>query len=98
MKKITKILLVLSIIISVKAQDTTSGKIAILPFVSNGIDPVSVQTAELLLRMDLGKVSSMDIISEKKHNLQSVIMNAQTMNVQKTSVKSLMQMKCFFAN
>jgi len=66
MKKITKILLVLSIIISVKAQDTTSGKIAILPFVSNGIDPVSVQTAELLLRMDLGKVSSMDIISEKK--------------------------------
>ena len=66
MKKITKILLVLSIIISVKAQDTTSGRIAILPFVSNGIDPVSVQTAELLLRMDLGKVSSMDIISEKK--------------------------------
>ena len=66
MKKITKILLVLSIIISVKAQDTTSGRIAILPFVSNGIDPVSVQTTELLLRMDLGKVSSMDIISEKK--------------------------------
>ena len=65
-EKITKILLVLSIIISVKAQDTTSGRIAILPFVSNGIDPVSVQTAELLLRMDLGKVSSMDIISEKK--------------------------------
>jgi len=66
MKKITQLLIVLSIVISVKAQDTTSIKIAILPFNSNGIDQVSVQTAESLLRMDLGKVSSMNIISEKK--------------------------------
>jgi len=66
MKKITLIFIVLFFVISVKAQDTTSGKIAILPFVSNGIDPVSVQTAESIFRMDLGKVSQKNIISEKK--------------------------------
>jgi len=66
MKLITSFLIVLSFIISIKAQDTTSSKIAILPFISKGIDPASVQTAESLFRMDLSKVSSMDIISEKK--------------------------------
>jgi len=66
MKKITFILVVLSLVISAKAQDTTSGKIAVLPFISNGIDPASVQTAESLLRMNLGKASSLDVISEKK--------------------------------
>lgn len=66
MKKITSILLVLTMVAFLKAQDSTSNKIAILPFVSNGIDPVSVQTAESLFRMDLGKASQMDIISEKK--------------------------------
>ena len=66
MKKITFILVVLSLVIPVKSQDTTSGKIAILPFVSNGIDPASIQTAESLLRMNLGKVSSLEVISERK--------------------------------
>jgi TolB-like protein len=66
MKLITSFLIVLSIIISLKAQDTTSSKIAILPFISKGIDPASVQTAESIFRMDLSKISSMDIISEKK--------------------------------
>ena len=73
MKKITSLLIVLSIVISLRAQDTTSGKIAILPFVSNGIDPASVQTAESIFRMDLGKVSSLDIISEK--NVQSALLD-----------------------
>jgi len=53
------------------AQDSSSIKIAVLPFVSNGLDPASVQTAESILRMDLEKVSSMNIISEKK--IQDVI-------------------------
>jgi len=73
MKKITSLLIVLSIVISLRAQDTTSNKIAILPFISKGIDPASVQTAESLFRMDLGKVSSMDIISEK--NVQSALLD-----------------------
>ena len=66
MKIITLILVVLSLVIPVKAQDTTSVKIAVLPFISNEIDPASVQTAESLLRMNLGKVSSFEVISEKK--------------------------------
>jgi len=66
MKKITFILVVLSLVVSLKAQDTTSSTIAVLPFVSNGIDPASVQTAESILRMNLGKVTSLDVISEKK--------------------------------
>ncbi len=71
MKKITQLLIVLSIVISLKAQDTTSYKIAVLPFISREIDPASVQTAESLFRMDLSKVSSMEIISER--SVQSVL-------------------------
>jgi len=66
MKKITSLLIVLSIVISLRAQDTTSNKIAILPFIAKGIDPASVQTAESIFRMDLSKISSLEIISEKK--------------------------------
>jgi len=66
MKKITFILVVLSLVIPVKANDSTFVKIAVLPFVSNEIDLDSVQTAESLLRMNLGKVSSLDVISERK--------------------------------
>jgi TolB-like protein len=66
MKIITSILLVLISATFLMAQDSSSIKIAVLPFVSNGLDPASVQTAESILRMDLGKVNSMDIISEKK--------------------------------
>ena len=63
MKKITSLLIVLSIVISLRAQDTTSNKIAILPFIAKGIDPASVQTAESIFRMDLSKISSLEIIS-----------------------------------
>jgi len=66
MKKITLLLIVLSTVMSLKAQDTTSKSIAVLPFVSNGIDPTSVQTAESILRMDLSKDSSMNVISKNK--------------------------------
>ncbi len=66
MKKITTLFIVLSIFLSTKAQDTTSNKIAVLPFISNGIDLASVQTAESILRMELTKASAMNIISEKK--------------------------------
>ena len=66
MKIITLILLVLSIVTTLYAQDSTSKKIVILPFISNGIDEASVQTAESIFRMDLSKVSTLNIISEKK--------------------------------
>src|SRR3990172_2618895 len=51
--------------ISLHSQ-TRLKKIAILPFSSNGIDEVSVQTAESILRLEISRLSSMDIISEKR--------------------------------
>ena len=65
MKKLS-ILLLLFLNFIITAQDFNSKKIAILPFVSNGIDEVSVQTAESILRMELGKESTAQIISERK--------------------------------
>ena len=37
-----------------------------LPFISNGIDLTSVQTAESIFRMELSNASTMSVISEKK--------------------------------
>ena len=45
-------------------QVKLEGKVAILPFQSLGIDYVSAQTAELLLRQEIGKLSDMEIFSE----------------------------------
>ncbi|UCE19589.1 MAG: hypothetical protein JSV84_04395 [Gemmatimonadota bacterium] len=42
------------------------GKMAILPFHSLGIDYVSIQTAELLLRQEIGKLTAAEIISENE--------------------------------
>jgi hypothetical protein len=66
MKKIITLLFVLSIFISVKAQDSTSNKIVLLPLISNGIDLASVQTAESILRMELSNTGTMNVISQKK--------------------------------
>lgn len=66
MKTLSTFLFVLSIFTFTKAQDTTSNKIAVLPFISNGIDLAYVQTAESILRMELGKASTMSVVSEKK--------------------------------
>ncbi len=50
------------------AQDTLSGRLAILPFQPIGINPDYVRTAESLLRIEIGKLTGMDIISEKAMN------------------------------
>ena len=42
------------------------GKVAILPFHSLGIDYVSTQTAELLLRQEIGKLTTAEMISESE--------------------------------
>lgn len=65
MKIIAFILLVLLTAAFLKAQEKISNKIAILPLVSNGIDPVSVQTAESILRMELVKEENIKLISER---------------------------------
>ena len=66
MKKTIALFFVLSIFISVKAQDTISKKIVLLPLISNGVDLNSAQTAESILRMELGNQNSLSVISEKK--------------------------------
>ena len=66
MKALTTLLIVISIFISLKAQDTTVHKIALLPITSNGIDLVSVQTAESILRMDLSNQNNLNVITETK--------------------------------
>lgn len=66
MKTLAILLIVISTFISLNAQDTTTHKIALLPIISNGIDPVSVQTAESLLRMDLSNQNNLIVITENK--------------------------------
>jgi TolB-like protein len=66
MKKTIVLFFVLSIFISLKAQDTTSKKIILLPLISNGVDLNSAQTAESILRMELGNQNSLSVVSEKK--------------------------------
>ncbi len=46
------------------AQDSVKTTIAILPFQYNGIDPVSIQTAESILRLEINKLSKLKIIPE----------------------------------
>jgi len=66
MKTLTTLLIVISVFFSLKAQDTTTHKIVLLPIISNGIDPVSVQTAESILRMDLSNQNNLIVITETK--------------------------------
>ena len=48
------------------SQNTPTKKIAILPFHAIGVDEISVQTAESILRLEIGRLSTMDIVSEKR--------------------------------
>ena len=75
MKKLATLLIITLIFISLKAQDTTSRKIAVLPIISNAIDPAYVHTAESILRMQLSNQSVLNVITEK--NTLEVLENEQ---------------------
>ena len=68
--KTLKSLMILTIIyfVSIPALrgQESSPRIAILPLIGGGVDSVYVQTAESILRTEIGKLSTMDIISEKR--------------------------------
>jgi TolB-like protein len=66
MKTLISFLIAISIFTSVKAQEITSKKIVLLPLISNGLHFNSVQTAESILRMELGNESNLNVISERK--------------------------------
>jgi hypothetical protein len=54
---------------TVNAQEEIKpDNIAILPLYSNGIDPVYIETAESILRVEIGKLSSKEIISTRRVN------------------------------
>lgn len=48
------------------AQESTPQKLVIVPLNSIGIDPAYVQTAESLLRMEIKRISNIDIVSERR--------------------------------
>lgn len=48
------------------AQEQSAPRIVILPLASNGVDPVTIETAESILRTEIGKLSAMDIVSGRK--------------------------------
>ncbi len=57
------------------AQVKTNYKLAILPFSSKGVDEISIQTAESILKLEIERQSSINIIREREINnaLQSDI-------------------------
>jgi hypothetical protein len=51
---------------SIIAQETSTKKLVIVPLNSIGIEPAYVQTAESILRMEINRISTLDIISERR--------------------------------
>lgn len=50
----------------INAQEISSQKLAIVPLNSIGIDPAYVQTAESLLRMEIKRISNIEIVTERR--------------------------------
>ena len=46
------------------AQDSLKTKIALLPFQYNGIDPISIHTAESILNLEINKLRKLEVIPE----------------------------------
>lgn len=64
MKKILIVISIMFVILAISQAGILSAKtIALLPFHSMGIDEISIQTAESILKNDIQKLSSMNIIS-----------------------------------
>jgi hypothetical protein len=69
MKKLTLLTVIFTCLLyvtKIKAQDSSFSKIAVLPFYSNGIDLVYIETAESILQVELSKLGRKDIISIKE--------------------------------
>jgi TolB-like protein len=67
MKKISLALPIMIVILAIlQAGNLSAETIAVLPFYSLGIEEISIQTAESILKNDIQKLSSMHIISQNK--------------------------------
>lgn len=58
--------IIIGFLVLIELHGQERPRIAILPLHANGIDSVYVQTAESILRTEIGKLSSMDIVSLKR--------------------------------
>jgi hypothetical protein len=66
MKSLIAGMLALLLTCGAHAQDRSSSRIVILPLSSNGVDAVTLESAESILRTEIGKLSSMDIVSGRR--------------------------------
>lgn len=68
MKNLLKSLIILILITcgTLFSQNDQKNKLAILPFHSNGIDDVSLESAETIFRQELAKIDSFKVISMRK--------------------------------
>ena len=66
MKTLIYLLVTICLYPNLFAQDTLQKTTVVLPIISNGIDLASVQTAESILRMELGNEKNIGLVSEKK--------------------------------
>lgn len=66
MKTIIYLLIVGAFYTNIFSQEIVKKSTVVLPFISNGIDLASVQTAESILRMELANEKNIELISEKK--------------------------------
>lgn len=62
----TLVIIGCSALAELDGQEAAPSRIAILPLHANGIDSVYIQTAESILRTEVGKLSTMDIVSAKR--------------------------------
>jgi len=63
---LVSILVFISSVFLLSAQDSTQTKIVIMPFTANGIDSIYTQTAESIFRVEYNKLSKMNILSREK--------------------------------
>jgi TolB-like protein len=67
MRKISLVISIMIVILAIlQASNLSAETIAVLPFYSLGIDEISIQTAESILKNDIQKLSSLHIISQEK--------------------------------
>lgn len=67
MKRLVFLFVLFLFIIRINAQETpTKTNLVVLPIISKGLNQTDVYTSESILRMELGKQSNLNLISERK--------------------------------
>ena len=67
-KKVLSLIILVVTVNIILVSSLSAETIAVLPFYSLGVDEISIQTAESILKNDIRKLSSMHVISQEKTN------------------------------